>query len=146
MMPPPSWAAAARAVALLAACDTPRATEPRATEPRATEPRAAGAPSAALARAAGDGDLASAAREVRVLAAQRGIFALAAPTPVRRPLVLLGRALAFDPILSGGRDVSCMTCHVPAFATGDGRSLSIGQGATGLGPAREHPLGVFIPR
>ena len=39
-----------------------------------------------------------------------------------------------------------MTCHLPAFATGDGRSLSIGQGATGLGPSRTHPQGSFIPR
>jgi cytochrome c peroxidase len=39
-----------------------------------------------------------------------------------------------------------MTCHVPAFATGDGRSLSIGQGGRGLGPARAHPGGALIPR
>lgn len=39
-----------------------------------------------------------------------------------------------------------MTCHLPGFATGDGRSLSIGQGATGLGSARIHPQGAFIPR
>jgi len=39
-----------------------------------------------------------------------------------------------------------MTCHLPGFATGDGRSLSIGQGATGLGAARVHPQGAFIPR
>jgi cytochrome c peroxidase len=39
-----------------------------------------------------------------------------------------------------------MTCHLPRYATGDARSLSIGQGATGLGPARVHPSGAFIPR
>jgi cytochrome c peroxidase len=39
-----------------------------------------------------------------------------------------------------------MTCHLPAFATGDGKSLSVGQGGVGLGPGREHPNGVFIPR
>ena len=39
-----------------------------------------------------------------------------------------------------------MTCHLPGFATGDGRSLSIGQGASGLGTARVHPGGAFIPR
>jgi cytochrome c peroxidase len=61
-------------------------------------------------------------------------------------LVRLGQALAFDKILSGNRDISCMTCHLPAFATGDGKSLSVGQGGTGLGPSREHPDGVFIPR
>ena len=39
-----------------------------------------------------------------------------------------------------------MTCHLPQFATGDGKSLSVGEGAAGLGPARTHPRGVFIPR
>jgi cytochrome c peroxidase len=54
--------------------------------------------------------------------------------------------LVFDKILSGNRDISCMTCHLPSLATGDGRSLSIGQGATGLGLDRIHPQGAFIPR
>jgi cytochrome c peroxidase len=39
-----------------------------------------------------------------------------------------------------------MTCHLPALGTGDFRSLSIGQGATGLGATRLHPDGLFIPR
>jgi cytochrome c peroxidase len=39
-----------------------------------------------------------------------------------------------------------MTCHHPTLGTGDGRHLSIGQGASGLGPARIHPTGAFIPR
>jgi cytochrome c peroxidase len=39
-----------------------------------------------------------------------------------------------------------MTCHLPAHGTSDARSLSIGQGATGLGPGRVHPTGAFIPR
>ena len=83
---------------------------------------------------------------VRDLAASRGIVALPATPKVRKPLVLLGQSLAFDKILSGNRDISCMTCHLPAFATGDGKSLSVGQGGTGLGPSRRHPQGVFIPR
>jgi cytochrome c peroxidase len=83
---------------------------------------------------------------VRQLAAARGIVPLAAPPRVRPALAKLGQVLAFDRILSGNRDIACTTCHLPAFATGDGRSLSIGQGATGLGPARVHPTGVFIPR
>ena len=83
---------------------------------------------------------------VRQLAAQRGI-GLLPPTPHVRPaLVKLGQALAFDPILSGNHDVACMTCHLPQFATGDGRSLSIGAGGSGLGPARTHPQGIMIPR
>src|SRR5690606_25263393 len=61
-------------------------------------------------------------------------------------LVQLGRMLAFDKVLSGNRDISCMTCHLPGLGTGDARSLSIGTGASGLGAARNHPGGVFIPR
>lgn len=84
--------------------------------------------------------------EVRSLAAREGLAAMPPAPSVRPALVELGRALAFDKILSGNRDISCMTCHPPAFATGDGRSLAVGQGATGLGPSRTHPEGRFIPR
>jgi cytochrome c peroxidase len=83
---------------------------------------------------------------VRMLAASRQVTPLPAAPPVRMALVNLGQALAFDKVLSGNRDISCMTCHLPALGTGDGRSLSIGQGATGLGTGRVHPLGLFIPR
>jgi len=83
---------------------------------------------------------------VRQLAAARGVVPLDAAPVVRPALARLGQALAFDPILSGARNISCSTCHLPAFATGDGRSLSIGEGAAGLGPTRSHPSGTFIPR
>lgn len=83
---------------------------------------------------------------VRRLAADRGVGRLERPASVRQPLVRLGQMLVFDKVLSGNRDISCMTCHLPPFATGDGRSLSVGQGATGLGPERVHPAGAFIPR
>jgi cytochrome c peroxidase len=86
------------------------------------------------------------AAEVRQLTATRRITPME-PAPVVRPaLVKLGQALAFDKILSGNRDIACMTCHLPALGTGDLRSLSIGQGATGLGASRVHPEGLFIPR
>ena len=65
-----------------------------------------------------------------------------APNPAQ---VTLGQALMFDKILSGNRNMSCATCHHPLFKTGDGIPLSIGQGATGLGPARSG-AGAFIPR
>jgi len=96
--------------------------------------------------ALGDRVPSSTAQLVRQLAASRGIIPLPNTPRVRPELVRLGQALAFDKILSGNRDISCMTCHLPAFATGDGKSLSVGQGGTGLGPSREHPDGVFIPR
>jgi cytochrome c peroxidase len=86
------------------------------------------------------------AAAVRQLAAARGVVALPRAPRVRVPLAKLGQALAFDRILSGNRDISCMTCHLPRLATGDDRSLSVGQGATGTGLDRVHPSGAFIPR
>ena len=50
--------------------------------------------------------------------------------------VKLGQLLFYDPILSGNRKVSCATCHHPRFGTSDGVSLSLGDGANGLGPDR----------
>lgn len=50
--------------------------------------------------------------------------------------VELGQLLFYDPILSGNQDVSCATCHHPRFGTSDGVSLSLGDGAQGLGPDR----------
>ena len=50
--------------------------------------------------------------------------------------VELGRALFWDPILSGNKDTACVTCHHPVQGTGDGLELPIGTGGLGLGPAR----------
>lgn len=83
---------------------------------------------------------------VRRLANEHGFRSLAPPPAVRDELVTLGRFLAFDKIISGNRDVSCMTCHLPALSTGDGKSLPVGQGGTGLGPTRSHPDGQFTLR
>lgn len=96
--------------------------------------------------AAATAEVAALAAEVRLLAAGRGITALQQPAPIRPELSLLGQALAFDKVLSGNRDISCMTCHLARGATVDGRSTAIGQGATGLGAARVHPLGKFVHR
>lgn len=116
------------AIAILSACG------PDATSPTATPSASKGSVNKSLVSV------------VRQLAAARGITPLERPPRVRQSLVRLGRALAFDRILGGNRDVSCMTCHLPQFATSDGRSLAIGEGGSGLGPERTHPLGVFIPR
>ncbi|HEY8257749.1 MAG TPA: cytochrome c peroxidase [Gemmatimonadales bacterium] len=91
-------------------------------------------------------ETAALAAEVRLLAANRGVTGLPAAAPVRRELNTLGRALAFDKVLSGNRDISCMTCHLSGSATVDQRSIPIGQGGTGLGTARVHPQGKFIHR
>ena len=50
--------------------------------------------------------------------------------------IILGRALFWDPILSGGKDVACATCHHPNSAYGDGLDLSLGENAVGLGANR----------
>lgn len=52
--------------------------------------------------------------------------------------VALGQLLFWDAELSGNRNISCGTCHHPRFGTGDGVSLSLGEGGIGLGPDR-HP-------
>jgi cytochrome c peroxidase len=68
-----------------------------------------------------------------------------APVPADNPTtpekVALGRLLFWDPILSGGRDIACGTCHHPAFGYSDGRDLPIGTGGKGMGPARTFPGG-----
>ncbi|MBO6676717.1 MAG: methylamine utilization protein MauG [Rhizobiales bacterium] len=75
-------------------------------------------------------------------------FANQADVDMRR--VMLGQLLFYDPILSGSQEVSCATCHHPRFGTGDGVSLSLGDGATGLGPDRrvdpDNPPEQRIPR
>ncbi|MCA9292915.1 MAG: hypothetical protein KDA20_03785 [Phycisphaerales bacterium] len=49
----------------------------------------------------------------------------------------LGKLLFFDKVLSGNMNISCATCHHPLTATGDGLSLSIGEGGRGLGVIRD---------
>lgn len=59
------------------------------------------------------------------------------PGPTFPPeLVQLGEALFYDKELSGNRDIACATCHHPGLHGGDGLSLPVGTGGTGLGPDR----------
>ena len=46
--------------------------------------------------------------------------------------VELGRALFFDPRLSGSAMISCATCHNPALAWADGQPTAVGDGAKRL--------------
>lgn len=121
-------------VILMAACDA----EP--TAPPETEAR--DGPGVTL----GKSGEASLVEQVRELADLRGIPTMPPRPAVGDGLAKLGQMLVFDKLLSGNHDISCMTCHHPTLATGDERSLSIGQGATGLGGGRVHPGGDFIPR
>ena len=50
--------------------------------------------------------------------------------------IALGKALFWDPVLSGGKDVACATCHHPNSAYADGLDLSLGENAVGLGVNR----------
>jgi len=60
------------------------------------------------------------------------------PAPiVRDSLVKLGRYLAFDKLLSGNRDIACMSCHHPNVFTGDERMLGFGTGAHSTPEAKE---------
>jgi cytochrome c peroxidase len=86
------------------------------------------------------------ADSARLLAANAGITRVPRAPFVRPELARLGQMLLFDKVLSGNRNISCMTCHPPRFATSDARSLSIGEGGSGIGPNRVHPRRVFIPR
>ena len=62
----------------------------------------------------------------------------------------LGQLLFYDPILSGNKEVACATCHHPSLGTGDGLSLSLGDGGKGLGINRivdyENPPEQRVPR
>lgn len=71
-----------------------------------------------------------------VIGAEVAFAQLPPVAPADAAQVELGRTLFWDPILSGEKDVACATCHHPDFAWADGRALSLGPAATGLGPAR----------
>lgn len=116
------------AVCALAACaDDPSEASPLSLDPAATIDPAG-------------------AQRIRAAALSAGLIPMPPGPEVSPALRALGQALMFDPVLSGNHDISCMTCHHPSLATADGRALAIGQGATGLGAARFHPTGAFIPR
>lgn len=56
------------------------------------------------------------------------IFGGVIPSPERNPLspegIALGKALFFDPMLSGNNSISCATCHHPEKAFGESVALS----------------------
>ena len=85
--------------------------------------------------------------QLRQILGQYGVVPIG-PVATQDPaLVELGRALMFDKVLSGNRDIACATCHTPAQHATDGLPLAIGTGGTGEGPARTlGPGRSFVPR
>src|SRR6266853_6120348 len=89
-----------------------------------------------LAAACGGSDTPPSDPDAELRAGLQGIKPLT-PQPAQDPaLVDLGRALFFDKILSGNRDISCATCHEPALHATDGLPLAIGTGGIGAGTSR----------
>lgn len=86
-------------------------------------------------------------RALRQLLAAHSITPLD-PGPTPEPAkVALGQMLFFDKELSGNRDVSCATCHLPGQATGDGLRLAIGTGGSGEAPDRlRGAMRMLVPR
>ncbi|MGH7521367.1 MAG: cytochrome-c peroxidase [Gemmatimonadales bacterium] len=85
--------------------------------------------------------------QLRSSIGQWGAVPIGAVDPQPPALVALGRALMFDKILSGNRDIACATCHEPSLHATDGLPLAIGTGGTGVGAARTlGPGRRFVPR
>lgn len=59
--------------------------------------------------------------------------------------IALGRMLFFDPILSGSKDIACVTCHHPSTGYAEFLDLSMGTNASGLGSKREFNSSNDIP-
>jgi cytochrome c peroxidase len=56
--------------------------------------------------------------------------------PISKPKIVLGKALFFDPVLSGDKDVACATCHHPNNGWAEFRDISIGVNGQGFGTKR----------
>ena len=65
-------------------------------------------------------------------------------TPADNPLTVakinLGRLLFWDPILSGNKDLACVTCHHPNFGYAENLDISIGSNGIGLGNLRHFQI------
>ena len=58
------------------------------------------------------------------------------PNPYSSEKVKLGKLLFWDPILSGNKDVACVTCHHPSHGYAEQLEFSIGVGGEGLSASR----------
>jgi len=60
--------------------------------------------------------------------------------PINPEKVELGKLLFWDPILSGNKDIACVSCHHPNHAYAENIDLSKGVGAVGLSQERQGGL------
>lgn len=67
---------------------------------------------------------------------EQGITRLDLRQTLDNNLVMLGKALFFDKVLSGNRDISYASCHHPTLSGGDALPVAIGTGGVGLGSNR----------
>ena len=78
-----------------------------------------------------------------------GALPLDVPVPLNNPITNekteLGKLLFFDPILSGGKDVACATCHHPSSGFAENIDLSIGANAKGFSSHRAFLVPNDIP-
>lgn len=65
--------------------------------------------------------------------------------PTTPAKIELGRLLFYDPILSGGKDVSCASCHHPEYGYAESLEISIGVNGIGLGEMRTFKQPNTIP-
>lgn len=65
--------------------------------------------------------------------------------PTTPEKIELGRLLFYDPILSGGKDVACATCHHPEFGYAESLELPVGVNGRGLGERRAFNKNNDIP-
>lgn len=68
-----------------------------------------------------------------------------ADNPTTAEKIELGKLLFYDPILSGGKDVACASCHHPEFGYAESLPLSIGVNGHGLGGRRRFNASNDIP-
>ena len=73
------------------------------------------------------------------------VFASPADNPTTPEKIELGRALFYDPILSGPKDVACASCHHPDYGYAEGLDVSIGVGGQGLGETRTFGAPGHVP-
>ena len=59
--------------------------------------------------------------------------------------IQLGKLLFYDPVLSGNKDVACVSCHHPDFGYAEGLDLSIGVNGVGLSRSRKFTENNSIP-